>query len=302
MSRVREESRHRHHRHRHAAQHRVARQRIAQRVVEQRVEVGARPLGGDASGACPGRSWPQPCGRLTTPGIISSLISTSASIERPPCADARAAAVGEPEARGVGRVDERGAAERPLREHRQVVHPAVVRAQLAPADDHELGHRPREVGRARATGRRAATAARARSCPTACAAPRARAARAGRGRCRAARPSPSPASGRRDCGRSRRRTGRRAARDRAGARGRCSARAARITTLRRGRRPRAATSSANELVVERLHVGVRALALRDARSGAAGSATPAAGRPAARTPAGCSARGCATTSCGNATS
>ena len=31
-------------------------------------------------------SWPHPCGRLTTPGIISSLTSTSTSIDRAPLA------------------------------------------------------------------------------------------------------------------------------------------------------------------------------------------------------------------------
>ena len=71
------------------------------RLVGQQVAVHAGVRGGHAHRACPGASWPQPCGRLTTPGMIASVISTGASTA--PARERRRArrAVGQAEARGV---------------------------------------------------------------------------------------------------------------------------------------------------------------------------------------------------------
>ena len=89
-------------------------------------------------------------------------------------ADQRAAAVVEPEPCGVVGVDVQRAALLALHERRQVVHPGVVRAQLAAADQHQAAvSLAPERGRAAARRRPRSPRAPARPCPTACAAPRA---------------------------------------------------------------------------------------------------------------------------------
>ena len=88
---------------------------------------------------------------------MSSLTSTSTSIDAVAVRDPRARRRREPEPRGVDRMDQRGAAELALRERRQVVHPAVVRAQLAAAD------RSRARAPARARSARARAEIRRRS-------------------------------------------------------------------------------------------------------------------------------------------
>ena len=98
--------------------------------------------------------------------MISSVISTGDDELARGRADPRVAALGEAEALGVVGVDLDRAAVLALDQRRQVVHPRVVRAQLAAADqDHlavdrgaELGLQAGDVGDDR---RRA----RARSCP-----------------------------------------------------------------------------------------------------------------------------------------
>ena len=113
----------------------------------------------------PGASCPWPWGRLTTPRIIASLSSTGTSTAptrertraRPPAREAEGA--------GVLRVHEQRAALLALRERGQVVHPRVVRAQVAASDQHEGAARARaRRGRARgAPRRRRAGPERARS-------------------------------------------------------------------------------------------------------------------------------------------
>ena len=134
----------------------------------------------------PSAPWPQPCGIETTPGMMSSVVSTGASSE--PAAELiqRGLAVGETEPLGVVGMDVERAALLALHERRQVVHPRVVRAQLAAADQHHPAvalarHRRAqavEVGDDR-LGRQLDLARRA------CAARRAAAAGAARGRSRA---------------------------------------------------------------------------------------------------------------------
>ena len=85
----------------------------------------------------PGRPCPHPCGTETTPGITSSLTSTSSSTSPTRERTRSAAAVHEPEPRGVVGVDEQGAAPLPAREGGQVVEPGVERAVLAAADQQE---------------------------------------------------------------------------------------------------------------------------------------------------------------------
>ena len=83
-------------------------------------------------------------------------------------AHAAGLAVDQPEALGVVGVDVGGAALWPADEHRQVVHPRVVGAQVAAADeDHAAVDRARPAPRAGARRRRRAARARARSCRSA---------------------------------------------------------------------------------------------------------------------------------------
>ena len=135
----------------------------------------------------PLRPCPQPCGTLTTPGIIVSVISTGSSIAPRAVATFARGAVGEPARRGVVGMDQQRAARRALHEPLAVVHPRVVRAQVAAADHHEppsgAGARARGAADRRGTSRGASCDA----CDRACRGARAAAARAGRDRCRAAR-------------------------------------------------------------------------------------------------------------------
>ena len=85
----------------------------------------------------PSASWPHPCGIETTPGMISSVTSTGTSIAPDADVDRRVLAVGQPEPLRVVGVHVQRAALLALHERRQVVHPRVVRAQLAPADQDE---------------------------------------------------------------------------------------------------------------------------------------------------------------------
>ena len=161
------------------------------------------------SSCASGSSWPQPCGMLTTPGMIASVTSTGTSTA---AALRRHAARGRrPRGRAARRRrDARASCSGPCPRTRlrHVVHPGVVGAQLAPPDQHdaavavprERGPQPVDVGDDRLR-RELDLPARA------CAAPRGCAARAGRSRCRAARPRAAPASARRDPRRSGRRTG-----------------------------------------------------------------------------------------------
>ena len=123
-------------------------------------------LGGDPHElGPPGASWPQPWGRLTTPGMIASVTSTGA-YDRPRArADLGLLAVDELVAVGVVGVDVKRALRRSLDEQRQVVHPRVVRAKIAAADEHErrrCAASARSPARA-ARRRRRAARARARS-------------------------------------------------------------------------------------------------------------------------------------------
>ncbi len=156
----------------------------------------------------PSASWPQPCGIDTTPGMIV-VGHLDRRLERAGGrAHARAAAVGEAEPLGVVRVHVERAALLALHERRQVVHPRVVRAQLAAADqDHAavpLARRAR--ARSRSTSATIGSGASStlpdgvRSSPAA-------AARAGRGRRRAGSARARRASGPPGRRRSRRRRG-----------------------------------------------------------------------------------------------
>ncbi|CAM5657113.1 hypothetical protein SGLAM104S_03885 [Streptomyces glaucescens] len=97
----------------------------------------------------PGRSWPQPCGRLTTPRRTASVTSATA-VTAPPAPLTRTDAVAHTEPFGVLRVDVQGAAVGAAREGRDVVHPGVVGAQVAAADQEQsggaLGHGPLQPG------------------------------------------------------------------------------------------------------------------------------------------------------------
>ena len=106
--------------------------------------------------ARPSRSWPQPWGRLTTPGVIPSVTSNSASPRRP---GTRPGAPRRPgRARGIVGVDLQGAAVLTLDEHLDVVHPRVVRSHVASADQHQRrrrrdrGERPADPCRRRIVG------------------------------------------------------------------------------------------------------------------------------------------------------
>ena len=116
----------------------------------------------------PARLWPQPCGRLTTPGIMSPLSCTRASMAACAARMRAMAAVGQTQALRVVGMDQRGAALGPFGQQRQVVHPAVVRAYFAPADDdhgrglpRQILGRPLQVGQQR--GRRQFDLARGRA-------------------------------------------------------------------------------------------------------------------------------------------
>ena len=85
----------------------------------------------------PAASWPQPCGIETTPGMIPSVTSTGASSEPVGRAHRGPPAVAEPEPLRVVGVDVERAALLALHERGQVVHPRVVRAQLAAADEQD---------------------------------------------------------------------------------------------------------------------------------------------------------------------
>ena len=184
------------------------------------------------SSRTPGASWPQPCGIDTTPvadrvGHLDRRLDR-AGLGREP----RALPVDQAEPVGVGGVHVHGAAVLALHERPQVVHPGVVRAQLAAADQHEVAvaaslerrAQPLDVGDDRLgreldlARRRAQHLGDARL-------------RAGRGRSRAGSPRARPASARR---------ARRGGRGRARGRGRAGHRAPRGP--RRDRGPRAATA------------------------------------------------------------
>ncbi len=140
--------------------------------------------------SAPAASWPQPWGMLTTPGMMPSVTSTGISTSPTRDRTRRRRAVDEAEPGGVVGVDLERAARLALHQDLDVVHPRVVRAQVAPADEHDLAVgaavERRHAGAPRR--RRRSPRARARSCPTASAAPRAGAAGADRGRRRAGSP------------------------------------------------------------------------------------------------------------------
>jgi len=76
---------------------------------------------------------PHPCGKLITPGIISSVISTSASIARPSWAMRALAPSSIPSraaSSGLIRAMHRAA---PLARNWKIVHPAIVAVKLAPS-------------------------------------------------------------------------------------------------------------------------------------------------------------------------
>ena len=194
-----------------AVEHGIAGERVEQVGAGEDVAVRAGACTAATSRRVPGRSWPQPWGRLTTPGRTASVTSTGTTIS--PAADRRRTrrAVGDTSVGRVVGVDVQRAAVLALHEDRQVVHPRVVRTQVAPADEDEL--RMRRVERDAQTSDvvEADLPARARSCRSACAAPRGSAAAAGRSRCRADSLRAARASGRRDRRRTRRRRDRCAA-------------------------------------------------------------------------------------------
>ena len=142
-----------------------------------------RPTGGCPAGRDPSRGAarrrrassrrsPRPAPRRCRPPSVTRARPPSTSPTR---------------GRVVG-VDEQRAAVLALHEHLHVVHPRVVRAQVAAADEHEAVVGAVEA-RARGAGRSPMmyVAARGRSCPTACASiSSSTRAPSGRGRCRAA--------------------------------------------------------------------------------------------------------------------
>ena len=101
----------------------------------------------------PGRSWPQPCGRLTTPRRISSLTSTTALDRRRLRRDPGRRPVGQtalaPRRRGWTISVQRGL---PFTSTVHVVHPRVVGAHVAAADQHQPSAATRPCGR-RSRGR-----------------------------------------------------------------------------------------------------------------------------------------------------
>ena len=130
-------------------------------LVGEHVGVDARRARRRRASATPGRSWPHPCGRLTTPGMIASVTSTGDVDRADPRRHLRPAPSARPSAAassGWTCSVQRGLA---LHEHVDVVHPRVVRAQVAAADQHEAvvpacrpsdGRQPRRCRRATARG------------------------------------------------------------------------------------------------------------------------------------------------------
>ena len=285
---------HRRQLHRDAVQHRVARQRVEHELVGEHVAVRAGAAAATRS-AMPGASWPQPCGMLTTPGMIASVTSTGT------CTLARARADDAPVRRRASprRAASSGctcAVQRGLpfaSSGRLCIHELFERRSRRPIE-HAARPSPRRASAARRRGdvgddRLGRELDRARS---ACAAPPGCAAAAGRGRRRAARRSSASSvrRGRRSRRRSRRRTGRCAASGRAGVRGRvrgspcasAAARAPRPSTRRPASRRAdlAPRELERDLLVERVDVGVGPGAGGDRRRGAAACATPRACRAA----------------------
>src|SRR5215510_14558178 len=81
----------------------------------------------------------------STPGIVADL-----DLDQPrPAGDPGAAAVDQAQPAGIDRADLGGAAERPLGQDRQIMRPAVVRAQLVAADDHQIRDGAGEISAAR---------------------------------------------------------------------------------------------------------------------------------------------------------
>src|SRR5881398_1220919 len=76
-------------------------------------------------------AWPQPCGRLTTPGRISSVTATRTS---PRWTRLSRIAITHLIAGGVVGMNVEHAALATRHQRRQVVHPGVVAAQLTTAD------------------------------------------------------------------------------------------------------------------------------------------------------------------------
>ena len=156
-----------------------------------RLRVHARVRARRPPSRTPSTSWPQPCGIETTPGMMRVGHLDRHLDLAGARAHAGARAVGEAEPLRVVRVHVRGAAVRALHERREVVHPRVVGAQLAAADQHHLavavraqrGAQPRHVGDDRLR-------ARARPCRSACAA------RSGRRGCSGPRSMPCGAASR----------------------------------------------------------------------------------------------------------
>ena len=101
--------------------------------------------------------WPQPCGSATVPGVISSVTLTRHVDRAGLRLEPRLAAVLETVRRGVVGMDAQRMLAAAAHQQRRVVHPRVVGAQLAQADQPQrearvvaVGRRqPRELGRDR---------------------------------------------------------------------------------------------------------------------------------------------------------
>ena len=108
--------------------------------------------------SCQPPRWPQPCGSATVPGVISSVTFTGTSTA--PLARRAGTTCRRPRAggRGVLGVDAQRVRAAAAHQQRRVVHPRVVRAQLAQADQPQRespgrGRSPRPAGRPPAIGR-----------------------------------------------------------------------------------------------------------------------------------------------------
>ena len=133
----------------------------------------------------PGRSWPQPCGRLTTPGRIASVTSTGATTSPDPRGDPRGAAVGQSERVGIVGVHLQRAARLPftstlmlcihellLRRCRRPTRTKARRVQLRDrrreplevVDEHVGGELDRPLGVRRISGIRGTSAPKSRPC------------------------------------------------------------------------------------------------------------------------------------------
>ena len=90
---------------------------------------------------------PQPCGSATVPGVISSVTSTGTSTEPDSEVSARNVAIPEAGRRGVVGMDPQRLRAPAAHQQGRVVHPGVVRAQLAQADQPQRKVRRRAVRR-----------------------------------------------------------------------------------------------------------------------------------------------------------